>query len=66
MRYRVVTPKACSNFWVEELGPAPPPFVARPGLALTKSMPPEVSLCSPFEAVLAVRNTGNIPSRRCG
>jgi hypothetical protein len=61
IRYRVVTPKACSNFWVEEIGPEPPPFVARPGLALTKTLPPAVSLCEPFEAVIAVRNTGNIP-----
>ena len=61
MRYRVVTPKACSNFWLEEAGREPPPFVARPGLALTKTLPPEVSLCEPFEAVIAVRNTGNVP-----
>ena len=25
-RYRVVTPKPCSNFWVEEVLPRPPPF----------------------------------------
>jgi hypothetical protein len=61
MRYRVVTPKACSNFWLEEAGREPPPFVARPGLALTKTLLPEVSLCEPFEAVIAVRNTGNVP-----
>lgn len=61
MRYRVITPKPCSNFWVAEVGPEPPPFVARPALALTKTMPAEISVCRPFEAVLAVRNTGNIP-----
>jgi len=61
MRYRVVTPKACSNFWLEEAGPAPPPFVPRRALALAKTMPPEVSLCAPFETTLTVRNTGNVP-----
>jgi uncharacterized membrane protein len=46
---------------VAEVGPEPPPFVARPALALTKTMPPEVSVCRPLEAIIAVRNTGNVP-----
>ncbi len=60
-QYRVVTPKACSNFWIEDAGAAPPPFVARPALVLTKSMPPEVPLCASFEATVTVRNAGNVP-----
>lgn len=54
-RYRVVTPKACSNFLIVDLGPDKPP------LLLTKTVPAEASLCAPFEVRIAVRNTGTLP-----
>ena len=55
-RYRCVTPKACSNFFVEDLG------AHAPALQLTKTAPREVGLCGPIEVQLAVRNTGNAPA----
>lgn len=58
-RFRVVTPKACSNFWVEELGSD-----ARPALQLTATAPAEASSCDPFEMRVTVVNTGNVPLTR--
>lgn len=55
-RYRCVTPKPCSNFFVEDLGPEPPP-----SLRLVKTAPAEVSLCDPFEMRVAVWNSGKVP-----
>jgi uncharacterized repeat protein (TIGR01451 family) len=55
-RYRCVTPKPCSNFFTEELGPEPPPV-----LGLSKFAPASVSRCSPFEVTLVVTNAGRVP-----
>lgn len=54
-RWRCVTPRPCSNFYVEDLGPRP-----RANLRLTQSLPAEVSACAPFEIELAVFNTGGV------
>ncbi len=51
--YRCVTPKACSNFYVEDLGVAPVP-----ALALECSVPPQVFPGYRFEVCLTVRNPG--------
>lgn len=45
-RYRVVVPKACGNFWTEELGKDDSPQCASPAAAV----PPVVSLTSAGEA----------------
>lgn len=50
-RYRCLTPKPCANFLVLDLGP-------QAAMELSRSVPPEVSLCEPFDLVVAVRNTG--------
>lgn len=55
-RYRCVTPKPCSNFFLEDLGPEP-----RAGLALECRAPVQVLAGRPVEVCLTVRNTGNIP-----
>ena len=55
-RYRCVTPKACSNFFVEDLGPEPKPL-----LALECSTPGEVFAGRPVEVCLTVRNSGTGP-----
>jgi len=52
-RYRVVTPKICSNFWIE---PQEPELLA--GLELVKTAPAEASVCQPFETRIVVRNAG--------
>lgn len=52
-RYQCITPKACSNFYVEDLGPE------RLTIALTKTLPAEVSVCEPFEMSVALRNTSS-------
>ncbi|HNV00122.1 MAG TPA: hypothetical protein PKK20_09305, partial [Verrucomicrobiota bacterium] len=51
-RYRVVTPKACSNFWVERLERE-----LYPGLEAIKTFT-EATVCTPFETRIVVRNTG--------
>ena len=59
-RYRLVTPKACSNFWVEDLGkdttdpkcnvaPPPPPVVSVSGAS-------ETCVTQPVEYSVTVRN----------
>jgi len=60
-RYRCVTPKACSNFYLEDLGPAP-----IPGLALQCDARAEAFLGRPFEVCFTVRNpgTGPVPAGR--
>lgn len=55
-RYRCVTPKPCSNFFVEDLGLSPTPT-----LRLAKNAPAETALCAPFEVVLTVANEGRVP-----
>jgi hypothetical protein len=59
VRYRLVTPKACSNFWVEEIGkdttspqcapPPPPPVVSVRGAS-------EVCVTQPVEYDITVQN----------
>jgi uncharacterized repeat protein (TIGR01451 family) len=56
--WRCVTPKACSNFYLEDLGPEP-----QPGLRVTLAVPETVSVCEPFELRAAVFNTGRLPLR---
>jgi uncharacterized repeat protein (TIGR01451 family) len=55
-RYRCITPKACSNFFLEDLGPEP-----KPALAIECAAPAEVPLSRPADICLTVRNTGNAP-----
>lgn len=55
-RWRCVTPKPCSNFYLEDLGPA-----LRPGLRLELDVPDEVNRCEPFTARVALLNTGQLP-----
>jgi len=54
-RYRCVTPKACSNFFLEDEG------ADAPKLQLVKLAPREAGACEPFEMKLQVRNTGRVP-----
>jgi hypothetical protein len=58
-RYRVVTPKACSNFWIEDVGPYLPP--PRPALQLVLAVPPEANRCAQFPVRVTVQNRGNVP-----
>lgn len=51
--YRCITPKPCSNFYVEDLG--------APALALECKVPAEVPVGRPVEVCLAVHNTGTAP-----
>lgn len=53
-RYRVVTPKACANFWVEDYGKQ-----MLPVLAMQCSAPAEVSLRRPAEVCLTITNSGD-------
>ena len=52
--YRCVTPKACSNFFLEDLGPEP-----KDALALDCSAPVEALSGRPVEVCLTLRNEGN-------
>ena len=52
-RYRCITPKACSNFFVVDLGPEP-----KPELALDCTAPAEVPMGRPAKLCLTLRNTG--------
>ncbi len=54
-RYRCVTPKPCSNFFVEDLG-----TISEPELALECSAPEQVVLGRQAQVCLTVRNTGNV------
>ncbi len=53
-RYRCVTPKPCSNFYVEDLGPVP-----KPVLTLNCWVPGKAPLGRPVHICLDVHNTGN-------
>ncbi len=53
-RYRVVTPKACANFWVEDYG-----VELRPALTMQCSVPEEIILGRPARFCLTVKNSGN-------
>ncbi len=55
-RYRCVTPKACSNFLVQDLGLEP-----LPGLALECAAPADWPLGRPLQVCLAVSNPGTGP-----
>lgn len=55
-RYRCVTPKACSNFFLEDLGPEP-----RPVLTLKCDAPEKIPADRPANVCLTVVNTGNAP-----
>lgn len=50
-RYRCVTPKACANFLVVDLGP-------HKAVQVVRRVPETVSLCEPFEVTFEVRNVG--------
>ena len=52
-RYRCVTPKACANFLVVDLGPLK-------AVQLVRRVPKTVSLCEPFDVALEVRNVGSV------
>lgn len=58
-RYRCLTPKACSNFLVEDLGPEP-----RPALALECQAPAELLPGRPVRVCLRLRNTGDGEDRK--
>jgi uncharacterized repeat protein (TIGR01451 family) len=53
-RYRCVTPRPCSNFYVVDLGPVP-----KPKLELACLAPDRVLVGRVAEVCLVVRNTGN-------
>jgi uncharacterized repeat protein (TIGR01451 family) len=50
-KYRCVTPKACANFLVVDLGPLK-------AVQVVRRVPPTASLCEPFDVIYEVRNTG--------
>jgi len=54
--WRCVTPKPCSNFFVEDLGPEPVS-----GLALDCSVPDKVTMGQTVKVCLTVHDTGNVP-----
>lgn len=58
-RYRVVTPKACSNFWVEEQLPAP-----KPELALDCQSPGESAPDTLVEVCCTLKNVGELAEPR--
>jgi uncharacterized repeat protein (TIGR01451 family) len=53
-RYRCITPKPCSNFFIEDLGPEP-----RPALALDCDVPATAPATRPVNVCLTLRNTGD-------
>jgi uncharacterized repeat protein (TIGR01451 family) len=53
-RYRCITPKACSNFFVVDLGP-------ELALSVVQIAPANASACAPIPLKLQVRNTGGAP-----
>lgn len=57
-KYRCVTPKACSNFFVEDLGSF------APALKLDVSAPATAGLCGPFDVKVVVRNSGPAEATR--
>ena len=57
-RYRCVTPKACSNFFLEDLGPEPTPV---PVLALQCNAPERQFTGRPVKVCFTVRNSGDGP-----
>jgi hypothetical protein len=57
--YRLVTPKPCSNFFVEDLGPEPPPPPV-PAVKAILELPASGGLCDSIPTRLTVRNTGTM------
>lgn len=55
-RYRCITPKACSNFLVADLGPEP-----RPALVIACSAPKQLLPGRPARVCITVVNAGNSP-----
>ncbi len=61
-RYRCITPKACSNFFLVDLGPEPKPEPKPvPALALVCAAPPREFTGRPFKVCFTVRNPGDAP-----
>ena len=58
-RYRCVTPKACSNFFLEDLGPE-----ARAALTLTCNAPDEIATSRAVEVCLTLINHGTATAPR--
>ncbi len=58
-RYRCVTPKACCNFWVENIGPD----LRKPRLALRCESPDQVPLGRPLPFCLTLENVGEAADR---
>lgn len=54
-RYRVVAPRACSNFWVEEIQPPP-----KPELSLDCQSPAESTAGKPVETCCTLTNIGEL------
>ncbi|NDA68938.1 MAG: DUF11 domain-containing protein [Verrucomicrobia bacterium] len=54
--YRCVIPKPCSNFFLEDLGPAPIPM---PALALQCNAPDRQFTGRPIKVTVALKNTGD-------
>jgi uncharacterized repeat protein (TIGR01451 family) len=54
VRYRCITPRPCSNFYVVELGSVPP------RIGLHKIQPALASTCEPIEVTLIVTNSGAV------
>lgn len=52
-RYRCVTPKPCSNFFLEDLGPD------KPNLLLVKNAPAQAGTCAPFRTEAGVSQCGS-------
>lgn len=55
-RYRCITPKACSNFFLEDLGPE---IIYAPVLSLQCDAPPEMPTGRSVDVCLTVINSGN-------
>ncbi len=53
-RFRLVSPNACSNFWVEDKGKEP-----RPQVVMECQAPPEIPLHRPVQVCLTVKNIGD-------
>ena len=60
-RYRCVTPKPCSNFFLEDLGPEPTPV---PLLSLTCSAPPREFTGRTVKVCLTLQNKGDGPEAK--
>lgn len=60
-RYRCITPKACSNFFLEALGAEPVPV---PALALVCAAPAREFTGRPFKVCFTVRNSGDGPEAK--